>query len=158
MSSIRQIVTFTLDNRRFALPLSALEKVILAVDIAPLPKAPDIVMGVIDMHGRIIPVVDIRKRFGLPAHEINLSDQMIISKSATRTVGILVDDVGCVIDLSEDELIDADTILPRMEYVEGVASIKDDIVLIHDIDKFLSLEEERSLSDAIAAATSEKHA
>lgn len=158
MSEIKQIVMFTLDNRRFALPLTAVEKVILAVDIAPLPKAPDIVMGVIDMHGRIIPVVDIRKRFSLPEHEINLSDQLIISKSATRTVGILVDDVGSVVDLSEDELINADAILPRMEYVEGVATLKDDIVLIHDIDKFLSLEEERTLSDAIAEATTEKHA
>lgn len=158
MGSTRQIVVFTLDNRRFALPLAAVEKVILAVDIAPLPKAPDIVMGVIDMHGRIIPVVDIRKRFSLPEHEISLSDQIIISRSATRTVGILVDDVGSVVDLAEDELINADAILPRMEYVEGVATLKDNIVLIHDIDRFLSLEEERTLSDAIAEATSEKYA
>ena len=58
-----QIVVFALDEPRYALPLSAVERVVRAVEITPLPKAPEIVLGVINMQGQVVPAVDIRKRF-----------------------------------------------------------------------------------------------
>ena len=69
------MVVFALDEPRYALLLSAVEKVVRAVEITPLPKAPEIVVGVINAQGRILPVLDIRKRFRLPAREMKPDDR-----------------------------------------------------------------------------------
>lgn len=148
-NSIQQLVVFSLDDLRFALPLSVVERVIRVVDISPLPKAPEIVMGIINLQGQPIPVVDIRQRFRLPKREIALSDQIIISRTSRRTIGIVVDGVAGVIECREQEITDAGKLVPGIEYVEGVARLEDGMILIHNIERFLSIEEEESLSDAI---------
>ena len=149
MNASIQLVVFTLDSQRFALPLSAVERAIRIIEIVPLPKAPDIVIGVINLHGQIIPVVNIRKRFNLPEKEVNLNDRIVIAHSKKRLLGILVDNVAGVFEFPEHKIITADKIISGIEYVEGVVKLEDGIILIHDIDKFLSLEEEKALTDAV---------
>jgi len=149
MNASIQLVVFTLDSQRFALPLSAVERAIRIIEIVPLPKAPDIVIGVINLHGQIIPVVNIRKRFNLSEKEVNLNDHIVISHSKKRLLGILVDNITGVLEFPEHKIITADKIISGIEYVEGVVKLEDGIILIHDIDKFLSLEEEKTLNDAM---------
>ena len=149
MNASIQLVVFTLDSLRFALPLSAVERAIRIIEIVPLPKAPDIVIGVINLHGQIIPVVNIRKRFNLSEKEVNLNDHIVISHSKKRLLGILVDNITGVLEFPEHKIITADKIISGIEYVEGVVKLEDGIILIHDIDKFLSLEEEKALTDAV---------
>ena len=149
MNTSIQLVVFTLDNQRFALPLSTVERAIRIMEIVHLPTAPEIVMGVINLHGKIIPVVNIRNRFRLPQREINLNDQLIISNTKKMPLAILIDSVLGVFEFPEKRIVSADKILPDIEYIEGVVKLEEGIILIHDIDKFLSLEEERALNDAI---------
>lgn len=149
MINSTQLVVFTLDNRRFALPLPAVERVIRIVEIAPLPKAPEIVTGVVNIQGRVVPVVNIRRRFNMPGRETEISDQLVISRTSKRAVGIIVDEVAGVIECSGDEIVAAEKVLPGMEYVEGVAKLGDGMIFIHNLDRFLSLEEEKALDEAI---------
>ena len=149
MNSSIQLVVFTLDSQRFALPLSTVERAIRIMEIVHLPKAPEIVIGVINLHGKIIPVVNIRNRFRLPQREINLNDQLIISNTKKRPLAILIDLVLGVFEFPEKRIVSADKILPDIEYIEGVAKLEEGIILIHDIDKFLSLEEEKAIDEAI---------
>ena len=97
MNDSTQLVAFTLDNCKFALPLPQVERIVNVVEITPLPKAPEVVIGVVNVRGRIIPVVDIRKRFRLPEREMNLNDKFILSQTSKRSVGIMVDSVTGVI-------------------------------------------------------------
>jgi len=143
------LVVFTLDDQCYALYLSTVERIVRVAEITPLPKAPGVVLGVINIGGRIVPVVDIRKRFGLPAREINLSDQLVIANTLHRSVALLVDSVIGVIEHSAATMVSAEQILPGMEYVEGVVKLEDGIILIHDLGTFLSLEEEKALEDAV---------
>jgi len=152
MNTVHSLVTFALDSQRYALYLSAVERVVRAVEITSLPKAPDIVAGVINVQGRIIPVVDIRKRFGLPQREIALSDQLIIARTSKRPVAMIVDAVQGVIKYSEEMLIPANEIVHGIRYVDGIVKLRDGMVLIHDLEKFLSLKEKRSLDRAMAQA------
>ena len=115
------------------------------VEITPLPKAPEIVIGIVNIQGRIIPVVDIRKRFRLPKREMNLNDKIILSQTSKRSVGIMVDSVVNVIEYPKQEVIIPEKILPGIEYIEGVAKLEGGLTLIHNIDSFLSLEEEKTL-------------
>lgn len=149
MNKSSQIVVFILGEQRYALHLAALERIVRVVEIILLPKAPDIVLGIINMQGRIIPVVNIRKRFRLLEREIALSNQLIIANTSRRSVALLVDEVSGVFEISEQEIIKAEKILPDMDYVKGVIKLEDGMILIHDLNTFLSIEEAKALDDAM---------
>ena len=149
MNSFNHLVLFTLDEQLYALYLSAVTRVVRTVEITPLPKAPDIVQGVVNVQGQVIPVVDIRKRFRLPEREMELSDQLIIASTSRRTVALVVDAVDDVIEHSSKKMVPPEKILPGTEYIEGVIKLEDGLVLIHDLDKFLSLEEDKELDTAL---------
>ncbi|MBI4523304.1 MAG: purine-binding chemotaxis protein CheW [Deltaproteobacteria bacterium] len=149
MAKSNDLVVFTLDEQRYALRVSSVQRVIRAVEIIPLPKAPEIVLGMVNVQGRIIPVFNIRKRFRLPERELELSDQIVLARTSRRTVGLVVDAVSGVLELSESEILSPDDIVPETEYVEGVVKLKDGLVLIHDLNRFLSLDEERTLDASL---------
>ena len=143
------LVIFTLDESRFALKLSAVERVVRVVEITPLPKAPDIVLGIIDVQGGIIPVVNVRRRFRLPKREMQLNDQIVIARTVKRTVALLADDVTGVMACPKARIVEAEKVVSGMEFVEGIVKIDEGMILIHNLDTFLSLDEEKSLDDAL---------
>lgn len=144
-----KIVRFALDEFHYGLALADVERVVRLVEITSLPQAPEIVLGVVNVQGRIIPVVNIRKRFRLPERELSPEDQLILAKTWKRPVGLAVDAVAGVVELPERRVTAAQVILHGLEYVEGVARLDDGMILIHDLDKFLSLDEESALSEAL---------
>jgi len=144
-----QLVVFTLDGRRYALHLAVVECSLRMVDISPLPKAPDIVLGVINVQGRVLPVMNIRKRFQLPERDVSPDDQLIVARTSRRAVALAVDAVHGLVDRADQEIIAVGEILPGVKYVEGVMKLEDGLVLVHDIDRFLSLEEDRALNAAL---------
>ncbi|MBC8235615.1 chemotaxis protein CheW [bacterium] len=145
MNESNQYVVFTLDEQQYALHLSVVERVIRVVEVAPLPKGPEMVLGVVNVQGQIIPVFNIRKQFRLPEREIDLNDQLIIAYTSSRTVAILVDAVSGVIEPSEQEITTTEKIMPNMEYVESVVKVEDGMIfLLHDLDEFLSFEEKNT--------------
>ena len=143
------LVIFTLDKSRFALHLAAVERVVRVVEITPLPKAPDIVLGIIDVQGGIIPVIDVRKRFRFPKREMQLNDQLIIARTVKRTVALLADDVTGVMACPEERIVEAGKVVSGMAFVEGIVKIDEGMILIHNLDTFLSLDEENRLDDAL---------
>lgn len=149
MSPPGPLVIFTLDEQRYALSLAAVERVVRVVEITSLPQAPRIVLGVINLQGRIIPVVNIRKRFRLSEREIHLSDQCLIAHTTKRTVALVVDEVCGVLEPADQAVTAAEQILPDVAYLAGVVKLEDGMILIHDLDSFLSLEEEQALDEAM---------
>ena len=148
-----RIVVFALDEPRYALLLSAVERVVRAVEITPLPKAPEIVLGIITVQGRIIPVIDVRQRFRLPTREMKLDDRFIIARTSRRQVALVVDSVTGFRELTEREIVNTEQALPFADYVKGVAKLEDNLVLIHDLDQFLSLDEEKVIDAALSGST-----
>jgi purine-binding chemotaxis protein CheW len=144
-----QLVVFSLDERYYALDLSVVDRTERMVDVTPLPQAPDIVAGIIDVRGKIIPVLNIRKRFRLPERPPALSDQLLMARTARRTIAFAVDAVCGVVEHPEQEIIEPASVLPGIEYIKGVVKFADGMIFIHDLDGFLSLEEENALESAI---------
>lgn len=151
MEELERLVVFALDDQRYALRLSAVDRVVPMVRITPLPKAPAIVIGVVNVQGRVIPVIDMRRRFHLPEREAALTDRLIIAHTARRPVALAADVVAGVLEYPGHNIVAAEGVLPGVEHVEGIAKLKGDLILIHDLDRFLSLEEEQSLDRALAA-------
>ena len=152
MNQPNQYVVFNLDDQHLALRLSGVDRVVQAVAVTPLPEAPEVIPGMVNVQGRILPVVDIRKRLGLAERELDPDDQFIVARTSRRTVALWVDAAEGVIQPSEDEVIEAEDILPGMGYIEGVVKLQDGMILIHDLDRFLSIEEDRILADAMEDA------
>lgn len=144
------LVLFCIEDQHCALYLSAVERVVRAVEITPLPKAPEVVLGVINVQGQVIPVVDARKRFRLPAGEMNLDDRFIIARTPRRLVALAVDSVAGIRELEDRQVVNAEQALPFAGYIQGVAKLEDGVVLIYDLDQFLSLDEEKALDAAIS--------
>jgi purine-binding chemotaxis protein CheW len=144
-----QLVVFTLDEQRYALHLHSVDRAIRMIEITPLPTAPEIVIGVVNVHGAVVPVLNIRKRFRLPEREPDLDDQLIIARTARRIVALVVDTVSDVVALPPGELVVPEAILTRLEHLDGVVKLDDGMVFIQDLDAFLSLEEEQALEVAI---------
>ncbi len=146
------LLRFTLDEQHYALRLEAVQRTIRAAAITLVPNAPDIVLGILDIHGEVIPVINVRKRFKLPERAIRPEDRFIIARARSLTVALVVDAADMVMEAQEHGVVLSDDILAGMEYVAGVTRTEEGIVLIHDLDTFLSLGEERLLSEALEQA------
>ena len=149
---INQYIVFILDDQRYALYLSAVDRVVRMVHVTPLSSAPDIVLGVVCIQGRIVPVMNVRQRFNLPKREIALSDRLIFAHTKRRPIALVADAVTEVVECSAQNQIPAESILPEAKYLEGIIKFKDGLILIHDLEKFLSLEEENTLDLALDSA------
>src|SRR5258708_3491813 len=112
-----KMVVFMLEDLRYALRLAAVERVIRIMEVVALPKAPEIVLGVVNVQGEIIPVMNVRKRFRLPERELDLSDHLIIARTARRKVALAVDAVTGVIEGSAESMTSSDRILRGLDYV-----------------------------------------
>lgn len=146
---IKQILAFALGESLFALYLSAVERVVRAVETTPLPKAPQFVVGVINIQGQVIPVVDIRSYFDLAAPEINQNNRFILVRTARRLLALVVDSVTGILELTTREFVNASQVLPCALLVHGLAKVDGELVLICDLDQFLSLDNEKKLEAAL---------
>ena len=144
------ILVFSLGESRCALLLPTVERVVRAAAVTPLPKAPEIVSGVINVQGRIIPVIDVRRRFRLQERGLRVDDRFIIAHTPTRIVAFSVDSVDGVRARDVREHAETDLTLPFAEYLEGIAKTPDGLILIYDIDAFLSLDEEKMLAQSLS--------
>ena len=143
------LAVFSLDDQPLALAVASVVTIRRAVEIAPLPGAPRGVRGVINMRGRIIPVFDLRVRFGRPERDLRVTDYLVIADTGRRTVALIVDAAIGVVAAGEAQVIAAAEILPEFDAIEGVMKLDGNIVFIHDLDRFLSLDGEQELAAAL---------
>ncbi|MGE5497941.1 MAG: chemotaxis protein CheW [Syntrophothermus sp.] len=151
MKNQHRVVLFTIESRRFALRLDCVERVIRAAEITSLPKAPDIVMGIINIHGEVVPVVNIRRRFSLPERNISVNDQIIIITTPRRKFCFFADSVSGYAEISSEEVINEEKLWHGIELVEGVIRLEGELVLISGLNEFFQIEEESGLNDALSA-------
>ena len=126
--NIDQLVVFTLDELQYALPLDVVQRIVHLVEITPLPKAPEIVLGIVNIQGQIIPVVNIRRRFRLTEREARLTDQLLIAQTSRINVALVVDSVSGVIQRRGLEIVDTEAIVSGIEYIEGVVKLEDGLI------------------------------
>ena len=144
-----QWVVFRLDTGRYALPLTAVERIVRAVYVTPLALAPDIVLGAIDVAGRILPVFNIRRRLRLPERMIDPQDHFLIARTAQRTVVLVIDSAQGILERPAVAMIDAKSIGSNLGHIQGVIQAPDGLVLIHDLEHFLTPDEARALDAAM---------
>jgi purine-binding chemotaxis protein CheW len=142
-------VAFSVDSRRFALPLDAVERVVRAAEYTPLPLAPEVVLGAIDVAGEILPVFSLRRRFRLADRPLAVSDQFVLARSAGRRVALAVDAAQGLIDQVAPRERGVTPNVPDLPHLRGALSLPDGLVLIQDLERFLTDEETGALDAAM---------
>jgi purine-binding chemotaxis protein CheW len=155
MTATTQLLTFNLEGRHYGLPLDRVERVIRAVEPTPLPRAPETVMGIINLRGKIIPVFNLRRRFRFADRDLDINDCFVIAAAARGTVALAVDSSDGVIERTADQITPAGTVIDRPEQVQGIVCLKDELLLIQDLDRFLTSDQEQELEDALAKRPSD---
>ena len=152
MSELVRLVVFLLDGQRYALPLSSVTRIVCAAEVTPIPNAPAIVFGVVNLQGSVIPVLDVRQRFQLPRREIGVADQFLIAQTRWRSVALVVDKAQGLVEREASDVVNSNLITPGLGALQGVVKLDDGLVLIHDLEQFLSLDEARTLDEAMERA------
>ena len=144
------LTVFSIDSERYGVPVAVTERVLPMVAVTPLPGAPDVVLGVVNLHGDIVPVLDVRRRLGLASREHGPESRLLVARTRIRVVALAVDDVTDVADVDPSAVAPPETVLPGIEHVSGVAAVADGLILVHDLDAFFSLDEEQQLAESLA--------
>jgi purine-binding chemotaxis protein CheW len=146
------LVIFDLGGARYGLPAAAVQEVCQAVTISPLPRAPSVIEGVIDVRGTMVPVFDVRGRFGLAPRAAGPDDHLIVARAGERPVAVRVDRALDLVRVAPDQIQAAEQLSSNLGHVAGVARLADGLVVIHDLAAFLSQAEADQLSAAMKDA------
>jgi purine-binding chemotaxis protein CheW len=145
-----QIVVCELADEHYGLDIARVYEIIRHQPITPVPRAPSFVKGVINLRGRIIPVVDLRGRFGMPETEGTKETRIVVAESGSTRVGLVVDSVSEVLLVPVESVEGTPEVAAGAdaEYLRGIAKLGDRLVLLLELDGLFGLEERHALAGA----------
>ena len=150
-SAPREVLLFTLEGQRYGLPTGDVRELVRAARLTPLPHAPAVVEGLLNLRGELLPVLDLRRRFRHPPRPLSPLDHFIVARAGARGVVLRVDRAEGLRVLAPGEWDATPRELPGVGLVAGAAKLEDGLVLVHDLRSFLSEAEALELDAALAA-------
>lgn len=145
-----QVLTFSIDEQDYALVMANVVQVVRMVAITRSPSSPEAVEGMVNVRGKVIPVLNLRRLFALADKPYSLNDHLLIARSGERMVGLIVDSVREVLVLPGSALEPPEGIMPEMaEFMTAVGKLGDKMLLILDLDKLLSLVKGRRRDEVV---------
>ena len=145
-----QLVTFSLLEEEFGLPILDVREIIRMTEITPVPNAPSFVEGVINLRGQIIPVVDLRKRFNLNATEIDDDSRIVVVEIVGNILGLIVDKVSEVLRIPVDSNSPPPGLVANglgSEYIRGITNHLEKMLILIDLKKVFDLQELETLCE-----------
>ncbi len=148
-SSLIQLVTFKIGEEEFGVDILKVQEIIRMMPITKVPNAPDFVEGVINLRGKVIPVIDMRRRFGMSATTHDSQTRIKVMDLQGQIVGFVVDAVCEVLRIKESTIEPPPPVVAGIgaEYMRGVGKLEDRLLILLDLDKLLSENELNSLAE-----------
>ncbi len=149
-----QVVGFRIGRETFGLPISIVREIVRVPDITSVPNAPDYIEGVINLRGRIIPVVDLRKRFGEKVDEPSKKNRVVVVELEGRSIGLIVNSASEVLKIPPSEIEAPHDVFQEGElnYITGVGKLKGRLVILLDLTLVLQRGELRAAEEVAEAA------
>lgn len=143
-----QWVTFRLGDEMYGINVMQVQEVLRLPEIAPVPGAPGYVIGIINLRGNVVTVIDLRNRFGLPSTEPDDASRIVIIEAEDQVIGILVDSVAEVVELRSSDIETAPNVgnEESARYIQGVSSRGNQLLILLDLNKLFSEEEKAGMS------------
>jgi purine-binding chemotaxis protein CheW len=141
---VTEWVTFRLDAEKYGIDVMRVREVLRNTEIAPVPGAPDFVLGIINLRGNVVTVIDTRKRFGMPPKAIDEASRIVILEAGDEVVGMMVDSVAEVVDLRASSIETAPNVGndESAKFIQGVSNRDDGLLILVDLNKLLTDREE----------------
>ncbi len=148
---ILQLVSFTIGQEEFGLDIQCIQEINRIVEITRVPNSPEFVSGVINLRGKVIPVIDLRKRFGFPSKESDKNTRIIVVELADMVVGFVVDTVREVIRIPKNIIEPPPAIVAGIgsEYIYAVAKLENRLLILLDLERILHEKEKEQLESAM---------
>ncbi|MCR4397921.1 MAG: chemotaxis protein CheW [Firmicutes bacterium] len=142
-----QLVVFGIANELYGVDIAAVREIITMQRITRVPRTPDFVEGIINLRGKVIPVIDLRKRFRLGVAEENKETRIVVVEIQGNTIGMVVDSVSEVLRISGDVLEPPSPVIVGVdsEYIQAVAKVEDRLIILLDMEKVLNRQEQVEL-------------
>jgi purine-binding chemotaxis protein CheW len=143
-----QLVSFRLAKEEYGVEITKVREIILMGDITRIPQTPEFIKGLINLRSMVIPVIDLRVRFGLEVGELTDESRIMVLNVGGKTLGIIVDAVDEVLRVSNEQIAPPPTVIGvGREYLAGLVKRDDKLLILLDIDRILGQEEAASLHE-----------
>jgi chemotaxis signal transduction protein len=146
---------FFIDEQRYALSIEYIKQVIRAVEVTLIPTSHPAVYGIIDYHGTILPVMNLRYSLGLKEKKPAIDDRFLIVETSKRTLVIVADSVGEIQNLSKQNILHADSIMNENQLLQMVR-LEQGIVFIYDLERIFHLEDPQLFATLLESALNER--
>jgi purine-binding chemotaxis protein CheW len=146
---VLQWVTFRLEDETYGINVMQVQEVLRYTEIAPVPGAPDYVLGIINLRGNVVTVIDTRARFGLMSGEVSDNSRIVIIEAEKQVIGIMVDSVAEVVYLKSSEIDSAPNVGTdeSAKFIQGVSNRDGELLILVDLNKLMSDDEWDEISD-----------
>jgi purine-binding chemotaxis protein CheW len=146
----RQLVVFGLGDEEFGVDIIQVQEIVRLQEVTKIPNAPEFVEGIVNLRGRVIPLIDLRKRFGFVKVDHDDDSRIIVTSFNENLIGIIVDNVSEVIRLQEEQIEPPPNIVAGIgrEYLQGVGKVEDRLVVLLELDRILNMDEKATLVSA----------
>ncbi len=153
MSETIQVVSFKLGSEEYGVDIAQVQEINRMVAVTHVPRAPQFMEGVINLRGQLIPIIDLRARFGMPRAEHTKNTRIVVTEIGAKRVGMVVDSVSEVLRLPVEHIEPAPEMITGVdtEYIRGVGKIEDRLIILLDLARIISTAEKRELENADAA-------
>ena len=150
MSETIQVVSFKLGAEEYGVDIAQVQEINRMVAVTHVPRAPEFMEGVINLRGQLIPIIDLRTRFGMPRTEHTKNTRIVVTEIGTKRVGMVVDSVSEVLRLPVDQIEPAPEMITGVdtEYIRGVGKIEDRLIILLELGRIISTTERRELESA----------
>ena len=147
--SEQQYVIFKLSNEDYAINIMNVTEIIPFEQAVALPNVPDFVEGVINYRGSVIPIICLKKRFSIPLDKVDHNTRIIIINMGNKQVGFIVDEASQTMKIEDDQIDIARNISSNidMKYINGVAKIENNLVILVDLERILTEEEKQEIGN-----------
>jgi len=146
--TLLQLVTFNIGDEEFGVDILRVQEIIRTMDITHVPRSPEFVEGVINLRGKVIPIVNLRRRFGLEARTFDKRTRIIVVELSGLIVGFVVDGVSEVLRIDSGTVEPPPAIVGGVdsEYINGVGKLADRLLILLDLNRLLSGSEQQALA------------
>lgn len=145
----QQVVVFGLGREEYGVEITEVQEIVRLQDITKIPNTPEFVEGVVNLRGKVIPLIDLKKRFGLEQAERTGDNRIIVVNINDSVIGVIVDYVSEVIRLADDMIEQPPSIVKGIgkEYLKGIGKISDRLLILLDLEKILNSSEQGILQE-----------
>ncbi len=153
--AMSQVVGFRLADEEYGVDIMRVQEIILVGQITSMPEVPDFICGLINLRGNVIPIVDLRKRFGLRITENNEQTRIVVINVGERTVGIVVDEVNEVLRINPDQIEPAPASVSGVNhtFIRGLVKLDGKLLILLNIEDILAQDEQATLTGGDECAT-----